>query len=90
MINKNIAKGIGIIASCVVLFPFIYSFISNSLPYCVTHVCGCTHNFGLADLVWWFTPLIAVVWIGLGIIFVSVGLRERNSVKGDKCQKPDQ
>lgn len=87
MINKDILKGIGIIASCVVLFPFIYSFISDSLLYCVTHACGCTHNFGLADVIWLFTPLIVVVWIWSGLIFIRNGLYERNPGKSDNDER---
>jgi hypothetical protein len=49
--------------------------LKNQLPYCVTHLCGCTHSLCFADIVWWFYPLgsmIVIFFIGLVLIISSI------------------
>lgn len=44
---------------------FITDYLYNNLDYCVTHICGCTSNFGLHNLVWMLYPVLSnmgILW----------------------------
>lgn len=55
--NKKIV-GIGITLTIFFIF-FNYALANHlykTLPYCITHACGITHNFGIADAIWMMMP----------------------------------
>jgi len=55
---------------------FVVNWLYNNLDYCVTHVCGVTHNFGIQDWIWTFYPTLSMLLIiGLGIYLIYLDLR---------------
>ena len=59
--------GIGIIVFGIVSFFMLNRLLYDNLDYCVTHVCGCTHNIGWQDVLWMLHPLHLVLSFVLGI-----------------------
>ena len=54
---------------------FVIDWLYNNLPYCVTHICGNTHNFGIADLIWTFYPvlsLVVILIVGFFLIYLDL------------------
>lgn len=42
---------------------FVVDWLFNNLDYCVTHICGITHNFGLQDIIWMVYPTVSMLLI---------------------------
>lgn len=77
--NVDIGKTLGsffvFCLSMLILFCFNRT-LFELLPYCVTHVCGVTHNFGILDIVWLLSNLS---FIYFPFLFIYLNLNQKKN-----------
>ena len=80
MFDKRWICVISVFSSLIINY-FLVLYMYNNFNYCVTHTCGCTHNFGWQDLIWSIYPVGSMLIIIGVIVFMIYGiLRDKKTI----------
>ena len=62
--NYQVKKYIGLLWLLLIIPNYhLILYMYNTFDYCVTHVCGCTHNYGIQTLIWTIYPISSMLLI---------------------------